>query len=150
MDWKWYVAIVVAVFAGAIIYGLMQFKSERKATWQRLFDAFDGVTERRVMSIAPSGSADRLDYDGTPFLGAFELTNDVLRFYRFKVRNGSIIEFPVDRIRESRRIADHHEPAATLVIEAPDGRSFTINASVPERLCARLVRLGYAANSRPA
>ena len=149
MDWKFYVAIAATVFAGAIIYGLVQFKNEHKATWQRLFDAFEGVTVRRVMNVAPSGSADRLDYDGTSFLGAFELSNDVLRFYRFKVKNGSIIEFPVDRIRESSRIADHHEPAATLVIEAPDGRRFTIDASVPERLCARLVRLGNAAGSSP-
>jgi len=150
MDWALYGALLVTVFAGSAIYAFWQSKQESNETWQRLSDAFDGVTVRRVMSVAPSDSADRLDYDGTPFLGTFELVNDVLRFYRFKIKNGSVIEFPVDRIRESKRIADHDEPAATLVIEAPDGRRFTIDACVPERLCARLIQIGNASSSSPS
>ncbi len=76
---------------------------------------FDAVTVRRILSVAPNSSADRLDYDGTQHFGTFELTSDVLRFYKPKVKNGSVVEFPVDSVLESFRIAGHHEPAATLV-----------------------------------
>ena len=141
MNLGWYAAIAGVFVIGAFIHGALQTWKERKDTWQRLSDAFGGVTVRRIMNVAPSGSADRLDYDGQQFLGAFELTNDVLRFYRLKVKNGSIVEFPLDRIQESKRIVGQHEPAATLLVESQAGRRFKIEASVPEELCARLVRL---------
>lgn len=153
LDWTSHAAIAVVVAVGIFVYGfisgLIETKKERKEAWQRLPDAFDGVTVRRVMNAAPTDSADRLDYAGVPFLGAFELTKDVLRFYRFKVKNGSIIEFPVHRIRESIRLENHHEPAATLTIGAPDGRQFTTDAVVPESLCTRLVRLANESGSSP-
>jgi hypothetical protein len=145
-----YTAIVITVIVGAIVYGIGELRREGNEAWQRLADAFDGVTIRRVLNVAPKGSADRLDYDGTQHLGTFELTSDVLRFYRLKVKNGSVVEFPVDSILESTRIAGHHEPAATLVIESSDGRRFKIDASVPENLCARLVRLGKMTDTGPS
>ena len=134
--------MIVGIFLYGFFSAHFEAKKERTEAWQRLSDAFNGVTVRRVMSVAPSGSADRLDYDGIQFLGAFELTKDILRFYRFKIKNGSIIEIPVGQIRESKLIEGHHEPVATLTIEAEDGSQFSIDASVPKKLCAQLVRLG--------
>lgn len=153
MDWVSYTAIVViavvCVFVFFLASGFDKARKERQETWQRLSEAFDGVTVRRVMNVAPVGSADSLVYEGTPYLGTFELTNDVLRFYRFKLKNGSIVEFPIDRIVESSRINEQDEPAVTLKIESSEGKQIAIVANVPEQLCARLARLGNTVEADP-
>ena len=143
MDWVWYaVAIVVAFVVVSAVVGIVQLKRELNDAWQRLSDAFNGATEPRALQSAPKGAADRLDYGDAKFLGYFELTNEFLRFYWYKIRDGAVIEIPVEWIQKSSKIEGHHEPAATLEIETPDGKRFTINASVPQRLCSRLIRLG--------
>lgn len=148
MDWVWYVvALVVAFIVVSAVVGIVILKRNLNGAWQQLSDAFGGSREPRAMQIAPEGAADRLDYDNAQFLGYFELTNEFLIFYWYKIRGGAVIEIPVEWIQNSSRIEGHHEPAATLVIETPDGEKFTIAASVPQQLCNRLTRLGSNAKA---
>lgn len=146
MDWIWYVVTAVVVFVVAsFIYGIFDLKRSLREAWQELSEAFNGAREPRAMRISPKGAADRLDYGEAQFLGYFELTSDLLKFYWYKINDGAVIEIPVEWIRKASKVEGHHEPMAKLDIETPNGKKLTINASVPHRMCSRLTRLGGSA-----
>lgn len=143
MAWIWYVVAVVAIFlVASFIYGIVELKRSLREAWNQLSDAFNGSREPRAMQIAPSGAADRLDYGEAQFLGYFELTSDLLKFYWYRINDGAVIEIPLKWIRTASKVEDHHEPMATLEIETHEGKEFTITVSVPQQMCSRLTRLG--------